>query len=132
MPHYLTVLICGLPWLFTASCLAQADVETTKCSNTDFSQVLSCYKDKLSSEPLIYNLLSQEDLPGLEWRRYQLTSQQWAPENLVSLPPGSMRLRSLFQVTVPRRKVWLLLIMVLTTQPARFLPLARLISPSTH
>ncbi|CNH91121.1 phop/Q-regulated protein PqaA [Yersinia kristensenii] len=84
MPHYLTVLICGLPWLFTASCLAQADVETTKCNNTDFSQVLSCYKDKLSSEPLIYNLLSQEDLPGLEWRRYQLTSQQWAPENLVS------------------------------------------------
>ncbi|WP_145534172.1 PhoPQ-activated pathogenicity-related family protein [Yersinia thracica] len=84
MPHYLTPLICGLPWLFTGSCLAQADVETTKCSNPDFSQVLSCYKDKLSSEPLIYNLLSQENLPGLEWRRYQLTSQQWAPENLVS------------------------------------------------
>ncbi|WP_145554693.1 PhoPQ-activated pathogenicity-related family protein [Yersinia canariae] len=84
MPHYLTALICGLLWLLTASCLAQADVESTKCNDTDFSQVLSCYKDKLATEPLIYNLLSQENLPGLEWRRYQLTSQHWAPENLVS------------------------------------------------
>ncbi|ENG6259251.1 PhoPQ-activated pathogenicity-related family protein [Yersinia enterocolitica] len=84
MPRYLTVLICVLPWLLTTRCLAQTDVESTKCSNTDFSQVLSCYKNKLATEPLIYNLLSQENLPGLEWRRYQLTSQHWSPEGLVT------------------------------------------------
>ncbi|MGE4800240.1 PhoPQ-activated pathogenicity-related family protein [Yersinia hibernica] len=84
MPHYLTALLCGLPWLLTASCLAQADVESTQCSNINFSQVLSSYKAKLATEPLSYTLLSQENLPGLEWRRYQLTSQHWAPDNLVS------------------------------------------------
>lgn len=84
MLHYLTALIFGLPWLFSNSCLAQTDVESTKCSDTDFSHVLSCYKDKLAAEPLTYNLLSQENLPGLEWRRYQLTSQYWTPEDLVS------------------------------------------------
>ncbi len=84
MPRYLTTLMCGLPLLFTASCLAQGDVETAKCSDTDFTQVLSCYREKLATEPLIYNLLSQENLPGLEWRRYQLTSQNWSPESLVS------------------------------------------------
>lgn len=84
MLHYLTALIFGLPWLLSNSCLAQADVESTKCSDTDFSHVLSCYKDKLAAEPLTYNLLSQENLPGLEWRRYQLTSQYWTPEDLVS------------------------------------------------
>ncbi|WP_145600507.1 PhoPQ-activated pathogenicity-related family protein [Yersinia frederiksenii] len=84
MLHYLTVLIFGLPWLLSNSCLAQADVESTKCSDTDFSHVLSCYKDQLATKPLIYNLLSQENLPGLEWRRYQLTSQYWTPEDLVS------------------------------------------------
>lgn len=84
MPRYLTALMCGLPLLFTASCLAQVDVETAKCSDTDFTQVLSCYREKLAAEPLIYNLLSQENLPGLEWRRYQLTSQNWSPESLVS------------------------------------------------
>lgn len=84
MPRYLIALICALPWLLTTRCLAQADVESTKCSNPDFSQVLSCYKDKLATEPLIYSLLSQENLPGLEWRRYQLTSQHWSPEGLVT------------------------------------------------
>ncbi|CNJ13533.1 MULTISPECIES: PhoPQ-activated protein PqaA family protein [Yersinia] len=84
MPRYLMVLISGLPWLFTLSCLAQTEAESAKCNETDFSQVLSCYKATLATEPLIYNLLSQENLPGLEWRRYQLTSQHWAPDNLVS------------------------------------------------
>ncbi|CNI04188.1 phop/Q-regulated protein PqaA [Yersinia pekkanenii] len=84
MPRYLTAMIFVLPLSFSASCLAQAGVESTKCSNTDFTQVLSCYRETLAAEPLIYNLLSQENLPGLEWRRYQLTSQHWSPENLVS------------------------------------------------
>ncbi|MGL4486251.1 MAG: PhoPQ-activated pathogenicity-related family protein [Yersinia sp. (in: enterobacteria)] len=86
MPRYLTalILILGLPLPFMASCLAQEDTKSTKCSNTDFTQVLSCYRESLSAQPLIYNLLSQANLPGLEWRRYQLTSQNWSPGNLVS------------------------------------------------
>ncbi|HEN3566347.1 TPA: PhoPQ-regulated protein [Yersinia enterocolitica] len=84
MPRYLTAMILVLPLSFTASCLAQADVESTKCSKLDFTQVLSCYREKLAAEPLVYSLLSKENLPELEWRRYQLTSQNWSPENLVS------------------------------------------------
>lgn len=88
MPHSLTALILVLPWLFAASCLAQGIVapttESTTCNNIDFSQVLPCYRDKLTTEPLVYHLLSQQHVAGLEWRRYQLTSQHWAPENLVS------------------------------------------------
>ncbi|AJJ63594.1 PhoPQ-activated pathogenicity-related family protein [Yersinia aldovae] len=86
MPRYIIalILVLGLPLSSMAGCLASTDAKSTTCSNTDFTQVLACYREKLAAEPLIYNLLSQESLPGLEWRRYQLTSQNWSPGNLVS------------------------------------------------
>lgn len=82
MPNYLPAFVLGL--IFTSNCLAQTAVESIKCSNPDFTHVLACYRQALATEPLSYTLLSEEKLPGLTRHRYQLTSQHWSPENLVS------------------------------------------------
>lgn len=67
--------------LMTSGC-NYADTVKQPCINmdTDYSQTLSCYRQKLESLPLNYNLINKEQLAKTELRHYQLTSQRW-PED---------------------------------------------------
>ncbi|KQN51957.1 PhoPQ-regulated protein [Serratia sp. Leaf50] len=48
------------------------------------SQVISCYRQQLAAMPLNYALVSTEMFENVEIRKYQMISQSWSPESLVS------------------------------------------------
>lgn len=50
----------------------------------NYSSVISDYITELEKEPLQYTVLKKEKFPQLEVYSYQLTSQNWSPDNLVS------------------------------------------------
>lgn len=68
-----------------ASFTAQAETLVDKCSPpNDFSEILNCYKNQEASKPLLYVAKGTQVFPGVEKRSFDLSSQQWSPEGLVS------------------------------------------------
>lgn len=53
-------------------------------NNRNFSEVLGCYKKAQQSQPLHYTFKEKQPLSGIEKRRFDLTSQHWAPLGLVT------------------------------------------------
>ncbi|RON54132.1 PhoPQ-activated pathogenicity-related family protein [Pseudomonas frederiksbergensis] len=53
-------------------------------SGQAFSEVLSCYRKAQASQPLRYTNKGQEQLPGVNIRRFELTSQSWSPDSQVA------------------------------------------------
>lgn len=69
------------------SIAAQAASSTSACFETslhDFSEVLSCYKKAEASKPLSYTVKGVQQFPDIEKRSFDLASQQWSPQGLVS------------------------------------------------
>lgn len=48
------------------------------------SQVISCYRQQLASQPLNYSSVASEVFEGVAIKRYQMVSQSWSPEGLVT------------------------------------------------
>jgi PhoPQ-activated pathogenicity-related protein len=55
-----------------------------EASNQDFSEVLACYKKAEDANPLVYTAKPGTIFPGVEKRSFDLSSQRWSPQNLVS------------------------------------------------
>jgi len=55
-----------------------------EASDQDFSEVLACYKKAEDANPLVYTAKASTALPGVEKRSFELSSQQWSPQGLVS------------------------------------------------
>ncbi|EAP9889383.1 PhoPQ-regulated protein, partial [Salmonella enterica] len=57
------------------------------CRNSpecDFSHVLPDYREHISDTPLKYTLISTEPLAQVELRHYELLSQHWSPDDMVT------------------------------------------------
>ncbi|EBP3362032.1 PhoPQ-regulated protein [Salmonella enterica subsp. enterica] len=57
------------------------------CRNSpecDLSHVLPDYREHISDTPLKYTLISTEPLAQVELRRYELLSQHWSPDDMVT------------------------------------------------
>lgn len=52
--------------------------------NTQLTHVISDYRISLASLPLDYSLLEKKHLPGIMLQRYNLNSQAWSPQGVVS------------------------------------------------
>lgn len=78
----------ALTFLTVGSMLAQASlaVPTPNKSITDFSEVLTDYKNAQALLPLDYRATGVESLPDVEKRTFELRSQTWGPLALVE--PG--------------------------------------------
>lgn len=55
-----------------------------EAGNLDFSEVLACYKKAEDANPLVYTAKGNTSFPGVEKRSFDLSSQQWSPQGLVS------------------------------------------------
>lgn len=69
------------------SITAQAAPTVPMCfevSPHDFSEVLNCYKKAEASKPLLYTAKGTQQFPDIEKRSFNLASQQWSPQGLVS------------------------------------------------
>ena len=66
----------------TPTCLALSAGENNK--NTSLTHVISDYRISLASLPLDYSLLRKEQRPGVLIQRYNLNSQAWSPQGVVS------------------------------------------------
>ncbi|WCM52157.1 PhoPQ-activated protein PqaA family protein [Pseudomonas sp. WJP1] len=58
-----------------------------EASGQDFSEVLACYKKAEDTNPLLYTAKASTIFPGVEKRSFELSSQQWSPQGLVSPAP---------------------------------------------
>nr|WP_180205683.1 PhoPQ-activated protein PqaA family protein [Pseudomonas sp. SbOxS1]NYU05819.1 PhoPQ-regulated protein [Pseudomonas sp. SbOxS1] len=58
-----------------------------EASGQDFSEVLACYKKAEDANPLLYTAKASTIFPGVEKRSFELSSQQWSPQALVSPAP---------------------------------------------
>lgn len=50
----------------------------------NYNQVLHCYQQEQASTPLNYRLVQKSTTDGIEQRYYELTSQQWSPQGIVT------------------------------------------------
>jgi PhoPQ-activated pathogenicity-related protein len=64
------------------ACLALSAGENNK--NTNLTHVISDYRISLASLPLDYSLVEKKQLPGVMLQRYNLNSQTWSPQGVVS------------------------------------------------
>ncbi|QQG26645.1 PhoPQ-regulated protein [Pectobacterium carotovorum] len=64
------------------SCLALSAGENNK--NINLTHVISDYRISLASLPLDYSLLEKQQLPGVILQKYNLNSQVWSPQGVVS------------------------------------------------
>ncbi|SCC04246.1 PhoPQ-activated protein PqaA family protein [Kosakonia oryziphila] len=55
-----------------------------KYKTTDLTHVISDYRISLAALPLDYSLLEKKQLPGVMLQRYNLNSQEWSPQGVVS------------------------------------------------
>jgi len=55
-----------------------------KYETTNLTHVISDYRISLASFPLDYSLLEKKHLPGVMLQRYNLNSQSWSPQGVVS------------------------------------------------
>ncbi|MBS1207377.1 MAG: PhoPQ-regulated protein [Proteobacteria bacterium] len=67
------------------ACLALSPGD--KYKNTNLTHVIADYRISLASLPLDYSLLEKKQLPGVMLQRYNLNSQVWSPQGVVS-PEG--------------------------------------------
>lgn len=74
---YLTMLI------ISPACMALSP-PGEKLKITNLSQVISDYRISLSSLPLNYSLREKKQLPGVMLQSYNLNSQSWSPQGIVS------------------------------------------------
>lgn len=70
--------------LASFSTLAETSVNTCLGNPYNFSEVLNCYKQEQASHPLLYTAKGTEVFPGVEKRSFELSSQRWSPDELVS------------------------------------------------
>lgn len=49
-----------------------------------FSEVFACYRAAEALQPLTYTAKETTQLPGLQKRHYELTSQKWSPDEIVT------------------------------------------------
>lgn len=83
------VLAISLFILVTACSPSSPEVMFNPCdtrSNVGFEHTLACYRQTTESQPPQYAMTGNTQLPGVEQRTYQLTSQFWSPDRLVQ--PG--------------------------------------------
>ncbi|AAF84193.1 PhoPQ-regulated protein [Xylella fastidiosa 32] len=77
----LTLLLAG-----TATATPSLSYPTI-CENahhTAATDALVCYHDAVEQQPLEYTATGSEHIAGITQKRYQLTSQSWSPEQLVT------------------------------------------------
>ena len=79
----------ALSKLILSSLLVSSSIQasTQACfdaSNQDFNEVLACYKKAEDANPLVYSVKGNTPFPGVEKRSFDLSSQQWSPQGLVS------------------------------------------------
>lgn len=77
------LLLLGL----LGSVTIQAATSVPACfeaSSYDFSEVLNCYKKAEASKPLLYTVKGTQLFPDIEKRSFELASQEWSPQGLVS------------------------------------------------
>lgn len=55
-----------------------------KYKTTNLTHVISDYRMLLAALPLNYSLLEKKQLPGVMLQRYNLNSQEWSPQSIVS------------------------------------------------
>ncbi|WP_053115860.1 PhoPQ-activated pathogenicity-related family protein [Winslowiella iniecta] len=72
------LIISGNSWAGSSetSCLSP---------DSDYSHLLSCYRQKLLSLPLTYNFINKQNLPEVELRHYELISQNWPEKKSIWL-----------------------------------------------
>lgn len=63
---------------------ASPELACLKGGEVDPSHVISCYREKLAAEPLSYWFMSNQLYGDVEVNRYQMISQMWSPDDLVS------------------------------------------------
>lgn len=68
--------------LIAPACMALSACENN--TNTRLTHVISDYRISLASLPLDYSLLEKKQLPGVMLLRYNLNSQAWSPQGVVS------------------------------------------------
>ena len=67
-------------FIFSGNSWAGSSESLCLDNNKDYSHILSCYRQKLMSLPLKYNLINQQNLPKVELPHYELISQNWPEE----------------------------------------------------
>ncbi len=91
---------------------AQTHTKDTNCSDKDVSDVISCYRQQLAAKPLNYWFMSNDVYDNVEVNRYQMISQSWSPQGLVSpaawkenvtiaIPPHPKTHRAIIAVDMP-------------------------------
>ncbi|EMF07057.1 PqaA protein [Serratia marcescens VGH107] len=78
-----------LLWGWGEGAVASLNEDSTVCkekNNCNFHHVLSDYREELSKIAIDYTVLGKEILPQVEVYRYEMTSQSWAPDKMVT--PG--------------------------------------------
>lgn len=79
-------LIIILLLLFTTRGMAVTETVQSLCkhrSDINFSDIISCYRERLATAPVSYYIQSTESLSSVELRKYQMRSQSWSPNNIV-------------------------------------------------
>lgn len=74
--------LCLSMLFISPACLALSSGE--KYKNTNLTHVISDYRISLAALPLDYSLLEKKQLPGVMLQRYNLNSQEWSPQGVVS------------------------------------------------
>lgn len=65
---------------------AQSSAASQKCFENNgerFSEVLACYRAAEALQPLVYTAKEITQLPGVQKRRFELTSQNWTQNGMV-------------------------------------------------
>lgn len=80
-------IVVALILLSPTGSFALVKESKTTCQNrTDcgFSHVISDYREKLSKEPIDYTFIGKGELFQVEVNRYQMLSQSWSPDKMVT------------------------------------------------
>lgn len=75
-------LYMGMLFISPACLALSSPGEMSKTTN--LTHVISDYRISLASLPLDYSLLEKKQLPGVMLQRYNLNSQAWSPQGVVS------------------------------------------------
>ncbi|EWG14591.1 hypothetical protein P910_002285 [Xylella fastidiosa Mul-MD] len=89
MRHQTHALALSLLLVGTATATPPLSYPTI-CENahhTAAADALVCYHDAVEQQPLNYTATGSEHMAGITQKRYQLTSQSWSPEQLVTPAP---------------------------------------------
>ncbi|MEG3136141.1 PhoPQ-activated protein PqaA family protein [Rouxiella sp. T17] len=79
------IILANVTLIYTGN--AHAATVEDACLNAgelDYSHIIPCYREKLAAEPLSYWFMSNQLYGDVEVNRYQMISQMWSPDDLVS------------------------------------------------